>query len=349
MFNFCFSYLQGTSGCSEEFIYDPYAYAAYVPPSSSGDRQGNIFISRNGKTYDVLSSSSTVNNEDNVVPTERPSVVEYTAKQNYVQPQIVDVSISASNNEHMTSQRKRRKIACPNEWPRNIAKRKIQSGEAHVSISSGKEISAKNVRPKDCTNCIRKCNSSFSEEERIAINKEYWKIENINCKRQFLSGLIDVSDKSSCRTKSDVSKRQKTRTFYMVKGGKKIQVCQGFFLATFCISNTVVENIIKKRSDHNIIEEDRRGKHVPGIKRPDESRISVIEHISSFPRVTFHYRRKNSSKEYLSHDLNITKMYELYVGKCKTEGIEPEKPSFYRNIFHTCFNLAFRNPNSDKK
>ena len=141
-------------------------------------------------------------------------------------------------------------------------------------------------------------------------------------------------------THLDVYKRQ-------VKNGEQIQVCQGFFLATFCISNTVVVNIIKKRNDYNIVEEDRRGKHVPGIKRPDESRASVIEHISSFPRVPSHYRRKNTSKEYLPHDLNVSIMYELYVEKCKVEGIEPEKPSFYRNIFHNNFNLSFHTPRND--
>lgn len=267
--------MQGTNECSGELVYDQGAYTTtYVQPtSSSGDKNNSgsdmqeiIFI-----TYDSLCSSSNVNDEDNVVPTEKTMLVESTAKQNNTQPQVaLEEHISTLNNENITSQRIRRKITCPDEWSRNISKKKIQSGEAHVSISSGKEISAKNVRPKDCSNCIRKCNSSFSEEERITINKEYWNIENINRKRQFLSGLIDVSDKGSCTTKSDVSKRQKTRKFYMVKDGERIQVCQGFFLATFCISNTVVENIIKKRSDHNIVEEDRRGKHVPGIKRPNE-------------------------------------------------------------------------------
>lgn len=286
-----------------------------------------------------------VHSADNVVPTENQLLVESTTNENDIEPQIAIVP--TSNNKNITPQRKRKKVACRNKWSRNILKKKIQSGEAHISISSGKEILGKNIRPKDCSNCIRKCNSSFSEEERITINENYWKIENINSKRHFLSSLIDVFDKGSCRTKSDVSKRQKTRKFYMVKNGEQIQVCQGFFLATFCISNTVVENIIKKRNDYNIVEEDRRGKHVPGIKRPDESRASVIEHISSFPRVPSHYRRKNTSKEYLPHDLNVSIMYELYVEKCKVEGIEPEKPSFYRNIFHNNFNLSFHTPRND--
>lgn len=90
-------------------------------------------------------------------------------------------------------------------------------------------------------------------------------------------------------------------------------------------------------------------KYFTGIKRPNESRISVIEHISSFPRVPCHYRRKNTSKEYLPHDLNLSIMYKLYVEKCKTEGIEPEKPSFYRNIFHTNFNLSFHTLKSELK
>jgi hypothetical protein len=49
----------------------------------------------------------------------------------------------------------------------------------------------------------------------------------------------------------------------------------------------------------------------------------VRKHIESFPVVDGHYTRKDSSRKYLGADLNIMRMYQLYVEQCK--GKIPEK------------------------
>lgn len=45
-----------------------------------------------------------------------------------------------------------------------------------------------------------------------------------------------------------------------------------------------------------------------------------------------HYCRASLSKEYLAADLNLSKMYDLYVEKCAENGVVPVKSLNYRNI-----------------
>lgn len=258
--------------------------------------------------------------------------------------------VTENKTDNLTGKKhkmKRMKKALPEEWSRKQQKKQIQTGQEHKSISSNKIIPAKTVLPKDCSKCPRKCHDKFTEEDRKILNSEYWKLGNIDTQRQYLSGLIDEKNKFSTRTDNQASRRQKTRVFYLVKNKEKLQVCQGFFLATYNISNTVVQNILKKRNDQNIVDKDKRGKHSPGVKLPEKSRLYIIDHINSFERVPSHYTRKDSSKDYLPGDLNLTKMYEMYVEKCKNENISPEKLWFYRQIFNTNFNIGFYIPRKD--
>ena len=55
--------------------------------------------------------------------------------------------------------------------------------------------------------------------------------------------------------------------------------------------------------------------------------------MESFPRAESHYCRAVTQKEYLSSDLNITRMYEMYQEECISNNTEPVKQSMYRSIF----------------
>lgn len=52
---------------------------------------------------------------------------------------------------------------------------------------------------------------------------------------------------------------------------------------------------------------------------------------------------------YLSTDLSVAKMLQLYLEKCsKEEIISPISLSMYRHIFNTRFNIAFHKPIKDQ-
>lgn len=57
---------------------------------------------------------------------------------------------------------------------------------------------------------------------------------------------------------------------------------------------------------------DKRIGVLPPNATPLETIQLVKEHIDSFPRIESHYCRRDSQKQYLLPDLNISKMYRLY-------------------------------------
>lgn len=67
-----------------------------------------------------------------------------------------------------------------------------------------------------------------------------------------------------------------------------------------------------------------------------EANITLVkEHIDSFPRVESHYCRRDSSKQYLGSDLNISVLYRLYKEEfCVTRNITPVSRFVYQKIFH---------------
>ena len=72
------------------------------------------------------------------------------------------------------------------------------------------------------------------------------------------------------------------------------------------------------------------------------------EHISCFPKYASHYSRKdNPNRQYLSENLSIGKMFQLYPEKCQDLQIQPVKEWCYRRIFVTDFNLSFHRPHTD--
>lgn len=211
----------------------------------------------------------------------------------------------------------------------------------------GKKVDGRQVRPEDCTKCPHKCNENFNEQERHSIHRSYWEISELEKQRQYISSLVEDTDKALCRTKEKQSRRNKTLKFFLIKNCKRIQVCKGFFRGTLDISEMSIRTVLIKRNDNNIILPDKRGHHPPGVKKPEESRLYVKEHINSFPRVPSHYCQKDTSYEYLPGDLNISKMYKLYKIKCNEDGVTPEKSSYYRNVFHAEFKIKFHIPRKD--
>ena len=103
---------------------------------------------------------------------------------------------------------------------------------------------------------------------------------------------------------------------------------------------------------------DMRGNHGKQRSLPGDVIQCIVSHIASFPAQESHYsRRDNHQRKYLSENLNIKRMWYLYLEGHELEQMERNsqklpftgtvKESAYRNIFNTCFNLGFGRPQSD--
>jgi len=62
---------------------------------------------------------------------------------------------------------------------------------------------------------------------------------------------------------------------------------------------------------------DERGRHHNRPKKiPEEAKEKVREHIKSFPQRKSHYSQKdNRKRKYLSENLSISRMHDLYLEK----------------------------------
>ena len=79
-------------------------------------------------------------------------------------------------------------------------------------------------------------------------------------------------------------------------------------------------------------------------KTPDVDLQHVRSHIESFPDMESHYPRKESNRKFLSSNLNIRRMYDLYVEVCQQRGRRADNHRKYRQIFCDEYNLSFHVP-----
>lgn len=125
-------------------------------------------------------------------------------------------------------------------------------------------------------------------------------------------------------------------------------VCKQYFLETFKISDGRVTRALMKVKIGEPPGDDKRGKKVPGNKTPEDKMALVRAHISSFPAYESHYtRRHNPNRKYLSEELNIRLMYNLYKEFAEEQGHHPVEEHIYRRTFNNEFNLHFHAPHKD--
>ena len=126
-----------------------------------------------------------------------------------------------------------------------------------------------------------------------------------------------------------------THFIYHVTGkGEAIRVGKATFRATFDLSDGRIARAMKgSLKNQGAAAPDKSGKSTTS-RVSIEARERVKTHIESFPNEPSHYsRRSNPDVRYLSGDLNVRKMYELYVVKWNEEGTDAIKESFYRSVF----------------
>ena len=126
---------------------------------------------------------------------------------------------------------------------------------------------------------------------------------------------------------------------------ENISVCKKFFINTFNISTGRIDGILKAKD----IPKDMRGRMDGSCRRTSELAIKFVrEHIKSFPAFESHYTRsQNPERKYLNPELNINKMFNLYLEKCAEINEIVVNEWTYRKIFKRDFKLYFHQPPKD--
>jgi hypothetical protein len=186
--------------------------------------------------------------------------------------------------------------------------------ESYVN-RAGKVVPSKEPKAVDCTKCRYDCNNNnFSEDQRRKLCQEYWDLADDKQQKIHLSSFFF---KIPVKRVLVSSKNHKSFSrIYQLKcfeSGERKRVCFKFFCATFSISHRVTDCLMNKVSESGLYTGyDRRIDSRPANATSSENIDHIKNHINLFPRVESHYCRKDSRKLYLSSDLSISKLYDLY-------------------------------------
>ncbi|CAG4988051.1 unnamed protein product [Parnassius apollo] len=90
---------------------------------------------------------------------------------------------------------------------------------------------------------------------------------------------------------------------------------------------------------------DKRGKSGSNKRLDNNNKDLICNHIKSFKGRQSHYSLNDTKKKYLPEDLNIKKIYKLYLDAYKSQNHVSYET--YRTIFNTEFNISFGYPRTD--
>lgn len=162
---------------------------------------------------------------------------------------------------------------------------------------------------------------------------ESYKRLDVNSKGNYLFGLIDILPVARRRHGSYASptesRRQTTRSYTVPDGkGNFKKVCQKTFIDIFIISPQKIAKIVAKKTSGASTFKDNRG-GPKNFKFSYQDRKMIRAHINLFPRDVSHYTKSKTDKEYLSPDLNLTRLYSSFITKYPTSIVTH---SFYRKV-----------------
>ena len=222
---------------------------------------------------------------------------------------------------------------------RDTRKKMCNINKPYIS-AKGKEIVAKNFDNDFKCQCKKKCTDIVSNQERSKIFSQFRTMGSFSARCALIKSCVKETRKKRCYTKQE-SRRKYTRKYYI---GEK-EICKKAFLKTLQINQNRIDLALQKTSNNMEIV-DERGTKSGGKNKCTEDQVSkIIEHINSFPKYVSHYCRKETNANFLSPDLNLNKMYDLYKAFCNNS--KSVSLATYKSTFYTKFDLKFKPPKKD--
>lgn len=190
----------------------------------------------------------------------------------------------------------------------------------------------------DCM-CKFNCTRVIPVEDRRRLFSQYWSNGSFEARVSLLMTCVTPDAIQRYKDADNTKKSGDTRD-YMMYGSL---VCQKALLKTLQISDSRIYTAMSKYLKCNTLC-DLRGKLSGGRNAlPEAKHDEVRAHIASFPKYVSHYTRGKTESKYLSADLTLAKLYQLY----REEADNPVSQSYYTNVFYTEFNLRFKTPKKD--
>nr|CAH7760115.1 unnamed protein product [Callosobruchus chinensis] len=164
----------------------------------------------------------------------------------------------------------------------------------------------------------------------------------------FLLEYIAISEPKKKRCTKANSSRKGVAVQYYVKLVASItfqlQVCQNTFLGILHVSKDRVQRIARNHILTGKLPVEKRGGDTRAAFYEDR-RKSVKSFIEKLKIESHYCRSKNIQRQYLSSDLNISKLYRMY--NESVQGNLKVKKTFFREIFLRDCNIGFGSPVTD--
>lgn len=239
------------------------------------------------------------------------------------------------NRQENENTKTRKRLRNEGKWARNERKTKRAKGEEYIS-QKGILVPQKQMTPGSCP-CPLKCHEVINMERQVKIFKDFYALGSFDLQSAFLFSSIKVVPKNRSYA-GESQKRTNTRLYHLINdAGEEKRVCKLFYLKTLQVSNGRVDRVLKNKGNLSMPPKDRRGKFPPANKIPTEKINEVMEFISKFPSYQSHYSRKKTERKFLSPNLNLRIMFNLY----KESVEQPLSESMFRKVFNEKFNLSF--------
>lgn len=244
------------------------------------------------------------------------------------------------------------------------------SDEAHIHAVKGrtrkrktygrltdvsKKLNLQSHETGENCNCKRfRCFDNVPPEARRQIITKFNLIKSVDEQNVYLCGLISVCPVQQRRPRlgEDTAKFHDCSYYYKVRftenaSVKEIRVCQNAFLSLHGIRKKKLEVLQVSLKKTGSAPTDKRGRHKNRpLKLKPKTEEAIQEHIKSFKGRQSHYSMHDSKKIYLSEDLNIKKMFGMFLQKYENQGHSVSYET-YRKIFCRDFNISFGYPRSD--
>lgn len=199
---------------------------------------------------------------------------------------------------------------------------------------------------RELGNCRMKCKMWLNENLRETIFTEYWQQGSYERRINYIGKLVTSSEVCTRRIRNANTPKERNITYnYAFEiDGERRKVCKRCFQSTIDETDKFIRNALMKKSETKTgtIKEDQRGRHEPANKSKPDKLKEIADHIESFPKYESHYTRRVNDKKYLSSDLNLSKMYQLY----REVTPKPLGRKIYELEFHKQ-KLAFKVPKTD--
>lgn len=137
--------------------------------------------------------------------------------------------------------------------------------------------------------------------------------------------------------------------FYLIKDGENRRVCKRFLINTLAVSERTLRTSTNAKNDNaGIRPADQRGKYGKHAKIDTEIKESVRIHINSIPRIEGHYRRANTTREYIDGGLTIAELHRDYAKNRTLNDNKLASYDMYARIFNKELNISFSTPKKDQ-